>query len=73
MIPADSISAVFEIIEGLPPDNLLEPSDWTLDLDATENYVSFAKLQRKVYQVVKLIRCPDSQRWLVDELCPMLG
>ena len=72
-IPADSISAVFEIIEGLPPDNLLEPSDWTLDLDATENYVSFAKLQRKVYQVVKLIRCPDSQRWLVDELCPMLG
>ena len=72
-IPADSISAVFEIVEGLPPDDLVEPSNWTLDLDAAEKYISFAALQRKVYQVVKLIRCPDSHRWMVDELCSILG
>jgi hypothetical protein len=46
--------------------------NWTVDFDAAQKYVSFAALQRKIYQVVKLIRCPDSHRWLVDELCPVL-
>lgn len=71
-IPARSLSEIFEIVERLPPDKIVEPSNWTIDLDAAQKYVSFAKVQRKIYQIVKLIRCDDSQRWMVKEICAVI-
>jgi hypothetical protein len=44
---------------------MLDPSNWTLDLEAAEKYVNFARLQRKMYQIVKLTRGDNSQ-WMLD-------
>ena len=65
--PGNSISEIFEIIDGESlPEQIFEPSNWTLDLETAEKYVNFARGQRKMYQIVKLTRCENSQ-WLVDE------
>ena len=66
-IPGNSISEIFEIIDGESlSEQIFEPSNWTLDLETAEKYVNFARGQRKMYQIVKLTRCENSQ-WMVDE------
>ena len=65
--PGNSISEIFEIIDGESlPEQIFEPSNWTLDLETAEKYVNFARGQQKMYQIVKLTRRENSQ-WMVDE------
>jgi hypothetical protein len=54
--PDCSIIEIFEIVEELPTDGIFEPINWTLDLAIAEKYVSFARLQRRTYHIVKLTR-----------------
>jgi superfamily II DNA or RNA helicase len=65
--PDSSILKIFEIVEELPTDGIFEPSNWTLDLAIAENYVSFARLQRKTYHIVKLTRI-GAHQWQEVEL-----
>jgi superfamily II DNA or RNA helicase len=60
--PDSSISEIFEIVEELPTDGIFDPSNWTVDLAIAEKYVSFARLQRKTYHIVKLTRI-DVLQW----------
>jgi superfamily II DNA or RNA helicase len=59
--PDSSILEIFEIVEELPTDGIFEPSNWTADLAIAEKYVSFARLQRKTYHIVKLTRIGTHQ------------
>jgi hypothetical protein len=60
--PDSSIVEIFEIVEELPTDGIFEPSNWTVDLAIAEKYVSFARLQRKTYHIVKLTHI-DALQW----------
>jgi superfamily II DNA or RNA helicase len=65
-IPHDNILEIFEIIDGelSSVGQIFEPSNWALDLETAEKYLNFAKLQGRLYHIVKLTRSENSQ-WVV--------